>query len=115
MDRDPLYTKAFRRLLADAGVEAVRLPPRSPNLNAYAERFVRSVRQECLDHIIPLGDDHLRRVLREYVQHYHLERNHQGLDNRLLEPRAGPANDNGEIVRKQRLGGLLSFYERQVG
>jgi transposase InsO family protein len=115
VDRDPLYTKAFRRLLADAGVKAVRLPPRSPNLNAYAERFVRSVRQECLDHIIPLGDDHLRRVLREYVDHYHLERNHQGLDNRLLEPRAGPANDNGEVVRKQRLGGLLSFYERQAG
>ncbi len=114
VDRDPLYTAAFRRLLADEGVKTVRLPARSPNLNAYAERFVRSVRDECLDHVIPLGEDHLRRVLREYLEHYHLERNHQGLDNRLLEPRAGPANDNGEVLRKRRLGGLLSFYERRA-
>ena len=114
LDRDPLFTRAFRRLLSDAGVEVVRLPARSPNLNAYAERFVRSVRQECLDHIVPLGEAHLRKVLREYLEHYHLERNHQGLANELIEPRAGPANDNGEVHRKQRLGGLLSFYERRA-
>ena len=114
LDRDPLFTAAFRRFLKDAGVEVVRLPARSPNLNAYAERFVRSVRQECLNHIIPLSEAHLRRVLREYFEHYHLERNHQGLDNRLIEPRAGPANDNGQVQRKQRLGGLLSFYERRA-
>ena len=114
LDRDPLFTAAFRRFLRDAGVEVVRLPARSPNLNAYAERFVRSVRQECLNHIIPLSEAHLRRVLREYFEHYHLERNHQGLDNRLIEPRAGPANDNGQVQRKQRLGGLLSFYERRA-
>ncbi len=113
VDRDPLYTAAFRQLLADEGIKTVRLPARSPNLNAYAERFVRSVR-ECLDHIIPFSEAHLRRVLREYLEHYHLERNHQGLDNRLLEPRAGPANDNGEVLRKRRLGGLLSFYERRA-
>jgi transposase InsO family protein len=114
LDRDPLFTKAFHRLLADAGVEVVRLPACSPNLNAYAERFVRSVRDECLHHIVPVGEAHLRRVLREYVEHYHLERNHQGLDNELIDPRAGPANDNAEVVRKQRLGGLLSFYERRA-
>lgn len=114
VDRDPLFTAAFRRLLADAGVEVVRLPARSPNLNAYAERFVRSVRDDCLNHIVPLGETHLRRVLREYLEHYHLERNHQGLDNALIQPRAGPANDNGEVLRKQRLGGLLSFYERRA-
>ena len=91
LDRDPLYTAAFRRLLADVGVEVVRLPARSPNLNAYAERFVRSVRDDCLNHIVPLGESRLRRVLREYLEHYHLERNHQGLDNQLIEPRAGPA------------------------
>ncbi len=114
VDRDPLFTAAFRRLLADAGVEVVRLPARSPNLNAYAERFVRSVREDCLNHVVPLSDAHLRRVLRQYLEHYHLERNHQGLDNALIQPRAGPANDNGEVIRKQRLGGLLNFYERRA-
>lgn len=112
VDRDPLYTTAFRRLLSDQGVDVLRIPPRSPNLNAYAERFVRTVRSECLDHIIPLSEAHLRRVVREFLEHYHHERNHQGLDNALLEPRAGPANDNGPVLRKQRLGGLLNFYYR---
>ena len=114
VDRDPLFTAAFRRLLADGGVEVVRLPARSPNLNAYAERFVRSVREDCLNHVVPLSEPHLRRVLREYLEHYHLERNHQGLDNALIQPRAGPANDNGEVIRKERLGGLLNFYERRA-
>jgi len=114
LDRDPLFTAAFRRLLKDAGVDVVRLPARSPNLNAYAERFVRSIRQECLDHIVPLGVAHLRHALREYLEHYHRERNHQGLDNQLIQPRAGPANDNANVQRKQRLGGLLSFYERSA-
>ncbi len=114
LDRDPLYTAAFRRLLADAGVEVIRLPARSPNLNAHAERFVRSVRDDCLNHIVPLGVSHLRHVLHEYLEHYHHERNHQGIGNRLIEPRAGPANDNAEVRRKQRLGGLLSFYERRA-
>jgi len=111
-DRDPLYTTAFRRLLSDQGVGVVRIPPRSPNLNAYAERFVRTVRNECLDHIVPLSEAHLRRVLREFLEHYHQERNHQGLDNALIDPRAGPVNDNGQVLRKQRLGGLLNFYHR---
>jgi putative transposase len=112
VDRDPLYTSAFRRLLSDQGVDLVRIPPRSPNLNAYAERFVRTVRAECLDHIVPLSEAHLRRVLREFLAHYHQERNHQGLDNALIDPRAGPVNDNAQVLRKQRLGGLLNFYHR---
>jgi len=112
VDRDPLYTSAFRRLLSDQGVDLVRIPPRSPNLNAYAERFVRTVRPECLDHIIPLSEAHLRRTLSEFLVHYHQERNHQGLDNALIDPRAGPVNDNGPVLRKQRLGGLLNFYYR---
>lgn len=62
----------------------MKLPPRSPNLNAYAERFVRSIKEECLDRVVILGENHLRLLVREYVEHYHLERNHQGLDNRLL-------------------------------
>lgn len=94
MDRDPLFTEAFRASLARSGVKAVRLPPRSPNLNAYAERFVRSVKSECLSRVIPLGRRHLWQLLDEYVKHYHLERNHQGLDNQLIvAPEAG--NDNG--------------------
>ena len=84
------------------------------NLNAHAERFVRSVRDDCLNHIVPLGVSHLRHVLHEYLEHYHLERNHQGLDNQLIEPRASPANGDGEVHRKRRLGGLLSFYERRA-
>jgi putative transposase len=78
MDRDPLFTDAFRTMLA-VGTKSLRLPPRSPNLNAFAERFLRSVRDECLAKVIPLGEHHLREVLREYVAHYHAERNHQGL------------------------------------
>lgn len=85
-DRDPLFTAAFRTMLASAGVKSVRLPARSPNLTAYAERFVRSVRDQGLSEVLPLGDKHLRELLREYVAHYHLARNHKGLPNALLEP-----------------------------
>ncbi len=114
LDRDPLYTAQFRRLLKDSGVEPPRLPAKSPNLNSYAERFVRSVRQECLSHIIPLGEDHLRAVLREFEQHYNAERNHQGLDNELLTPLSKAANDNFEVQRRTRLGGILSYYHREA-
>ena len=83
----------------------------------YAERFVRSIRQECLRFIIPLGERHLRKVINEYVAHYHLERNHQGLGNpsgeHSIDPEPQPANDNERIVRRTRLGGLLSFCHRR--
>jgi transposase InsO family protein len=78
VDRDPLYTEHFKRLLAAADVRLLRLPAHSPNLNAYAERFVRSIRQECLRHIIPLGERHLRLAIDEFVVHYHSERNPEG-------------------------------------
>ena len=79
--------------------------------NAYAERFVRSIKEECLDRLVPFGEWHVRRAIAEYVEHYHRERNHQGLDNRLI---AGtPMIDVASRVRRRsRLGGLLSFYER---
>jgi putative transposase len=80
-DRDPLFTGAFRETLASAGVEAVRLPPRSPNLKVYAERFVSSVKESCLDRLIRVGDGSLTRAVRQFVTYYHHERNHQGLDN----------------------------------
>ena len=95
LDRDPLYTAAFRRLIRDSGVKPLLLPPRSPNLNAFAERFVLSVKSECLDRIVPLGEAHLRAAVRAFVHHYHEERPHQGLGNELVIPKttvtgAGP-------------------------
>jgi len=84
VDRDTKYSTNFRQALGREGIEVIWLSPRSPNLNAHAERFVRSVRQECLANLIPIGPAMLRRSLREYVEHYHLERNHQGMDNQLL-------------------------------
>jgi len=84
-DRDPLFTRSFSRILNSSNVETVKLPARSPNLNAYAERFIRSIKSECLAKIIPLGERHLRHAVKEYTEHYHVERNHQGLDNRLIE------------------------------
>ena len=70
-DRDPLYTSVVADILTSAGIQPIRLPPRSPNLNAYAERFVRSIKEECLNRVVPLGDGHLRLLTREYVEHYH--------------------------------------------
>jgi transposase InsO family protein len=111
-DRDALFTKNFASILLDAGVKVVKLPPHSPNLNAFAERFVGSIRRECLDHIIPLGEQHLRLVVREFVAHYNRERHHQGLGNALIDPALRPENDNRSIQCRQRLGGLLNFYHR---
>lgn len=112
-DRDPLFSSAFRDTLALGHVGTVRLPPRSPNLNAHAERFVRSIKEECLDRMVLLGDRHLRRAVKEYVEHYHFERNHQGLDNTLIAP-VGSTPKRGPVVRRQRLGGMLNAYEREA-
>ena len=87
LDRDPLYSTAFRRLLRDSGVKPLLLPARSPNLNAFAERFVLSVKSECLDRIVPLGEAHLRAAVRAFVAHYHEERPHQGWTTSTLRPR----------------------------
>ncbi|MHB8744854.1 MAG: integrase core domain-containing protein, partial [Sulfuricaulis sp.] len=78
LDRDTKYSIALRRLLQDDGIEIIRLPPRSPNLNAYAERFVRSIKEECLNRMIFLGEASLKHAVNEYMTHYHAERNHQG-------------------------------------
>ena len=90
------------------------MPPRSPNLNAYAERFVRSIEEECLDRMIFVGQDSLRHAVREYTAHYHRERNHQGLENRLLKPIDQVCASNGIIKKRERLGGILSYYHRLV-
>ena len=111
-DRDPRFTAAFGETLATAGVETVRLPPRSPNLNAYAERFVRTIKESCLDRLILVGERSLRGAIHEFVEHYHHERNHQGVRNRLLFPAARTAHGNGSIACRSRLGGLLKYYHR---
>ena len=111
-DRDPLFTQAFQRTLESSGVRPVKLPSRSPNLNAYAERFVRSIKSECLAQVIPIGEGHLRRVVREYVEHYHGERNHQGIGNRLIASPTSELRRAGSIECRERLGGLLRFYRR---
>ncbi|MEE8311870.1 MAG: integrase core domain-containing protein, partial [Candidatus Binatia bacterium] len=103
---------AFRSLLTDAGVEVVRLPYRSPNLNAYAERFVRSIKDECLSRMIFFGERSLRKATREYAAHYHRERNHQGIDNRLIESADRAESSSLAIKCAQRLGGMLRFYHR---
>lgn len=112
LDRDPMFTSAFRQLLAGSGVHVVRLPPRSPNMNAYAERWVGAVRRECLDRLILFGEGHLRRVLTGYVAHHHRERHHQGLGSRLLDPDETANRSVGAISCRQRLGGLLRYYYR---
>jgi hypothetical protein len=90
----------------------VKLPSRSPNLNAYAERFVRSIKSKCLARVIPIGEGHLRRMVREYVKHYHGERNHQGIGNRLIDSSADEFQSCGSIECRERLGGLLRYYRR---
>ena len=113
-DRDPLYTAKFCSILASGGVVTVRLPAKSPNLNAYAERFVRSIKEECLNRVVPLGQAHLRNVVCEYLVHYHEERNHQGLDNQLITPPAEVKTLASSIQRRERVGGLLNYYYREA-
>ena len=113
-DRDPLFTKRFRDILRPSGVRTVKLPARSPNLNAYAERFVHSVKSECLAKIIPLGERHVRKAVKEKTEHYHLERNHQGLDNELIEKSSRPINEGSAVDRRERLGGILKYDHRRA-
>ena len=111
-DRDSLFTAEFLSLLAEAGTKSVKLPPRSPNLNSYAERFVRSIKEGCLDRMILFGEEALRTAVREFVAHYHCERNHQGIGNVLIMPDPSLANRDGPIQCRSRLGGLLNYYDR---
>ena len=110
-DRDPLFTDGFDDILGSAGVETVKLPPRSPNLNPHAERFVLSIKTECLDRLMLFSERQLQRACSEFVAHYHRERPHQGLGNRLIDDSARAA-DHGEVVCDERLGGLLKHYRR---
>ena len=113
--RDPLFTNAFRDHLKPSGIECKKLPAKSPNLNAHAERFVRTARETLSKHIF-FGEQHLRYVISETMRHYNAERHHQGLGGQLIRPVI--ANDNmdrtGQIECRERLGGLLKFYSRSA-
>ncbi len=114
MDRDTKFTSACRDFLERESVDPVRCPPRVPTCNAIAERFVRSIKEECLERMILFGERSLRRALREYETYYLKERNHQGVGNRLLEPPNVVDLHAGTIKRRERLGGMLSFYYREA-
>jgi putative transposase len=114
MDRDTKYTNDFRGHLDREGVKPVRCPSRAPNCNAFAERFVRSIKDECMDRMILFGEASLRRALRDYVAHYHTERNHQGVGNRLLAPLAMVSSSNDPIYCREPLGGMLNYYYREA-
>ena len=111
-DRDTKFCAAFLDVLRASGIRPLALPPRSPNLNAFAERWVGSVRQECLSKLILFGEASLRRALNEYIDHHHLERNHQGKGNLLLFPSPDVAPKSKTVRCRDRLGGLLKFYSR---
>jgi len=114
-DRDTKFCESFRELIESGSVKPLRLPARSPNLNSYAERWVRSVKEECLAKLILVGESSLRRALQQYLLHYHEERNHQGKENRILFPSQTKARRKEGAVRcRERLGGLLKHYEREA-
>ena len=113
-DRDTKYIQSFRAIIASAQVEPLVLPARSPNLNAYAERWVSSVKEECLCKVILIGERSLRRALNEYVQHYHAERNHQGKGNVLLFPRGANTRRDRPVQCRERMGGLLRYYHQEA-
>ncbi|MPZ33053.1 MAG: transposase [Rhodospirillales bacterium] len=109
-----IVTRSFRAILVSGRVEPLALPARSPNLNAYTERWVRSVKEECLFKVILFGERSLRRVLSDYVDHFHAERNHQGKGNILLFPRDTDRHREGPVRCRERLGGLLRYYHQEA-
>jgi putative transposase len=114
MDRDTKYSEGFCQILKQENIQCVRLPPKSPNLNAHLERFLRSIKSEALDRMIFFGGDSLRRTTHSFLEHYHRERNHQGLGNQLIDPGEGVRQAHGEILCHERLGGILRYYHRQA-
>ena len=112
MDRDTKFCQSFRSILKQADVKSVVLPPRSPNLNSFMERFFLSLKTECLERMIFFGEGSLRNTTKQFLAHYHSERNHQGLGNQLIEPciKVEPTDD--AIDCRERLGGMLRYYHR---
>ena len=112
MDNDTRFSEAFCKILSDEGIESVKIAPRCPNMNAYIERFMKSIKHECLDKMIYFGEDSLRNAVNEYLIHYHQERNHQGLENQLIIPLEKPPDKDAPIETVERLGGMLKHYRR---
>ena len=108
-DRDPLFTQELRAILSVSGVESVRLPRRSPNLNAFAERFVKSIKHECLNRLVIFSEEMLRFVINEYLEHYHSERNHQAIQSKIINPGL-QSSENGMPTPNSRLGDSLNAY-----
>ncbi len=115
LDRDAKFTEAFVHVLEQDGVQCLKLPPQSPNLNAHLERFMRSIKEECLSRMIFFGESSLRRAISTYLEHYHAERNHQGLDNGLIQPESDVPSNVGKIECRNRLGGMLRYYSSPSG
>jgi len=115
-DRDTKYCESFRDIIESGDVKTLPLPARSPNLNVFAERWVKSLKEEVLSKLILFGEASLMRALREYLVHYHDERNYQGKDNVLLFPTATKAENrvNGLVRCQERLGGLLEYYHQEA-
>src|SRR5499427_7151162 len=113
-DRDTKFTQAFDGLLKASGIEPVLIPPWSPTLNAHCERFIRSIKEEALEQMILLGEHALSYAIHQYLIHYHTERNHQGLANQRIAPEPDLGSHSGQVRRRDRLGGLLRYYYRDV-
>lgn len=113
-DRARVFSEEFQMILQAAGIESVRLPACSPNLNAFAERFVRSIKESCLDRIVLIGESSLHRAASQFLLHYHGERNHQGLGNKIIRPEFLSFPTEGRIQCRKRLGGLLRYYYREA-
>ena len=114
MDRDGKFSKVFRDMLEQEGVNCARLPPRSPNSNSHLERFFGSLKSESLGKMIFFGEKSLRNAVRQYLEHFHAERNHQGLNNRIIEPREEVGRHEGKIECRERQGGMLRYYYRDA-
>ena len=114
MDRDGKFCLSFRNILKDEGAEPLWLPPRSPDLNAHMERFMKSLKSEALSRMIFFGQASLRRAVIACLEHYHGERNHQGLGNQLIEPEDEIGSLTGTIECRERLGGMLRYYYRDA-
>ena len=116
-DRDPLFTAAFEAILKERGVKCVMIRAQSPNCNPHAERFVRTIKSECLNHLVLYGERHLRYVVKAFIAHYHRERFHQGFGGQLIYNRASTAAEkrtSGKVVCRSRFGGILNFYDREA-
>ena len=114
IDRDGKYCNAFIDMIREAGIRPVRCPAKAPNCNAYAERFVRSIKYECLNCMIFFGVGSLERAIRNYIEHYHSERNHQGTGSEIIERDRQVTGDRSKVECRERLGGLLRYYYHEA-